>query len=282
MRISLKKALLSGLISLLILMVIAGCSSGGNSSAANASVKAPNSIVTKGTLTYGTAATFPPFEYSENNNYTGFDIDMGKAIAKKMGLKVKPVSMDFDGLIPALNGNRVDIINSAMYIKPERQKQVDFVPYMKLGNAIVTQKGKTRDIKKLSDLSMKTVAVTRGAVEAIYVQDENKALKKEGKQLIKLLTLPTANDTYLAVKNGRADAFLDSSPGVAYLMKKQSGTYEIAATFAQDTTIGMAVNKKNPQMKKAIQKALNEIVKDGTYSKLMKKYDLPKTLSYFK
>ncbi|MFT8362204.1 MAG: ABC transporter substrate-binding protein [Sporolactobacillus sp.] len=275
------KTICTGFVCLLLVGIISGCSSNGNSTT-KAAVKAPGTLISKGELTYGTAATFPPFEYTENNNYTGFDIEMGKAIAEKMGLKAKPVSMDFDGLIPALNGDRVDLINSAMYIKPEREKQVDFVPYMKIGNAIVTQKGKVDGIKTMADLSTKTVAVTRGAVEAIFVQDENKTLKKEGKPLIKMLTLPTGNDTYLAVKNGRADAFLDSSPGVAYLMKKQPGVYQIAATFGEDTTIGMAVNKKNQKVKKAIQKALNAIVKDGTYAKLMKKYQLPKELSYFK
>ena len=88
-------------------------------------------LVEKGALTYGVAATFAPFEYMQDGKLVGFDIEMLEALAKKMGLGVEIMNMEFKGLIPALQSKRIDIINSAMYIRPEREEQVDFVPYLR-------------------------------------------------------------------------------------------------------------------------------------------------------
>jgi ABC-type amino acid transport substrate-binding protein len=91
-------------------------------------------------LTYGTAATFSPFEYQKHGKLIGFDIEMGDAVAAKMGLTPAPLNIECRGLIPALQGKRVDVINSAMYFNPRRAEQVDFIPYMSIGNEVVVKK----------------------------------------------------------------------------------------------------------------------------------------------
>ncbi|WP_233277596.1 ABC transporter substrate-binding protein [Paenibacillus durus] len=279
----------------LVVAVLSACSgtnsaNGGQASAPAESSKpqetaaaaAPSFLVEKGFLTYGTAATFPPFEYMVNNEFTGFDIELGQAIAKEMGVEVKIQSMNFDGLIPALQGKRIDIINSAMYIKPEREEQVDFIPYMGLADSIVVKSGNPKGIKSLDDLSDLTVAVTRGAVEEINVREHNEKLKQAGKKEIKILALPTANDAVLATEQGRADAFLHSSPGAAYLQEEKPGVFEIAGSFGADTKIGIAVRKGDTETKTAIEAALKKVVENGTYTQLMEKYHLPAEMSYFK
>jgi polar amino acid transport system substrate-binding protein len=243
---------------------------------------APPDLVTPGTLTYGTAATFAPFEYRENDKYAGFDIEMGQALANYMGLQVKIVDLTFDGLIPALKGKRIDIINSAMYIKPERAKQVDFLPYMRIGNAILVPKGNPKHVKSLDDLSGLTVAVTRGAIEEIYAVGENKRLKGMGKPEIHILALPTAQDSVLATQQGRADAFFDSTPGAAFLMKKLPGTFTVAGIFELKTEIGIAVRKGDTAMRSAVEAALRKFVADGSYKRLLAKYDLAPESSLFK
>ncbi|WP_223068635.1 ABC transporter substrate-binding protein [Paenibacillus caui] len=290
-----KKSMLICAILVLIVTVLSACSGKNSESSGQASpsqsnqpgeqkasVTPPSSLAKKGVLTYATAATFPPFEYMSNNQFTGFDIELGQAIAEQMGLKVEIQSMNFDGLIPALQGKRIDMINSAMYIKPEREQQVDFVTYMGLGDSIVVKSGNPKGIKSLDDLSGNTVAVTRGAVEEINVREHNEKLKQAGKTEIKVLALPTANDAVLATEQGRADAFLHSSPGAAYLQEEKPGVFEIAGTFGSDTKIGIAVRKGDTEMKAAIEAALKNVVEDGTYKKLMDKYHLPEEMSYFK
>ncbi len=102
--------------------------------------------VEAGKLTYGTAATFMPFEFVDNGKLTGFDIDLINALSKKVNLESAPMPMEFKGLIPALQGKRLDIINSAMYMNKTRAQQVDFVPYMKIGNRVVVRKGNPEGI----------------------------------------------------------------------------------------------------------------------------------------
>ena len=265
-------------------LVLGGCGNGDPSEpeAREGAVPAPDKLVDSGFLTYGTAATFPPFEYKKDSQPTGFDIEMGAALAEAMGLKPKIVDIDFDGLIPALGGGRVDIINSAMYINPERSKQVDFVPYMKIGEALLVKKGSdAKSIKTLpQDLSGRTVAVTRGAIGEKYMNDFNDELKELNLPPMNVMTLPNNQDALAAVRSGRADAFDTSTPGAAFTLS-QSDEFEQTATFALDTQIGIAVRKNDVSMKEAVEAALKDFVDSGKYEQLMDKYNLPSDGSLF-
>ncbi|MCD2492566.1 ABC transporter substrate-binding protein [Lacrimispora sp. NSJ-141] len=245
---------------------------------------APSNLVKKGTLTYAVAATFPPFEYMKDEDYAGFDIEMGEALAKEMGLEAEIMDMTFDGLINALKGGRCDIINSAMYIKPEREEQVDFVRYLTLGDTILVRTGTAEElgIAGPDDLPGKTVAVTAGAVEEMKCNELNEQFQSEGKEAINILSLPTSNDAVLAVRNSQADCMIYSSPSAAYLQEEEPGVFDAVTTFDNDTEIGIAVRKGDTEMKEAVETALQRLVENGTYAELMKKYNLPEELSYFK
>ncbi|OBR64504.1 hypothetical protein A7K91_12695 [Paenibacillus oryzae] len=247
----------------------------------SAETAADYKLVTEGKLTYGVAATYPPFEYMADEQYTGFDIEFMEAIARELGLEVEIVAMNFDGLIPALQGKRIDLINSAMFVTEARAAQVDFIKYMGIGRSIVVPKGNKLGIASMNDLSGKTVAVTRGAIEEVYVTEFNAELKAEGKTEIDILALPTANDAVLATENGRAEAFLHSSPGAAYLLKEREGVFEIAQTMESGTQIGIAVNKGETALAGAIEEAVKTLVEKGIYHQLMAKYNLPAEMSLF-
>ena len=239
-------------------------------------------LVAHGKLTYGVAATFAPFEYQENGKNTGFDIEFGAAVATKMGLQPAPLNMDFDGLIPALQGHRIDVINSAMYMNAKRAEQVDFVPYMQIGDEVVVRAGNPEKIAGRQDLCGHKVAVTLGAIEETYAREDAAACAKAGKPTLTVLTLPTAQDSILALRQGRADALYNSTPGVAVMMAKLPGAFQIAGpTFAAGTEIGIAVRKGDTAMRDAIAQAVHAVVADGTYARLMKKYHLPASSSIF-
>ena len=239
-------------------------------------------LVAPGKLTYGVAASFAPFEFQQDGVFTGFDIDLGQAIAGKMQLAPSPLNMDFKGLIPALQGKRVDIVNSAMYINPQRATQVDFVPYMRIGNEIVVRKGNPLHIATRSDLCGHRVAVTLGAIEETYARQDAEACEKAGKPSLTILTLPTAQDSVLSLGQGRADAMFDSTPGAVQLVAERPELFEIAGPpFESNTQIGMAVRKGDTAMQGAIEAALKAVVADGTYAKLLEKYHLPASGSLF-
>lgn len=130
--------------------------------------------IAPGKLTYGTAATFMPFEFVKEGKLTGFDIDLINALSKEIRLTPAPMPMEFKGLIPALQGKRLDIINSAMYVNPTRAAQVDFVPYLKIGSRVVVSKGNPAKITG-RDLSLcgKNIAVTLGGIEESQARADN-------------------------------------------------------------------------------------------------------------
>ena len=240
-------------------------------------------LVEKGALTYGVAATFAPFEFQKVDKLTGFDIDMIDALAKKIKLSPKAMNMEFKGLIPALQGDRIDIINSAMYMNPQRAEQVDFVPYLQIGNQVIVQAANPKKITgRDNSLCGKSIAVTLGAIEETYARQDEKRCKEGNLAAPNVMTFPTAQDAALSVSQGRADAFFDSTPGAVTLMEKLPGKYvTVGGEFETHTHLGMATRKGDAAMKKMIETGLKEIVADGTYKDLIKKWNLPPTVSLF-
>jgi len=241
-------------------------------------------LVEAGSLTYGVAATFPPFEFQKDDKLAGFDIDMIEALGKKLSSTPKPMNMDFQGLIPALLGGRLDLINSAMYINPKRSEQVDFVPYMTIGELIVVKKGNPSGITGRDDsLCGKTISTTLGAIEETYARQDAERCKAEGKADVTVQTLPTGPDTVTAVVQGRADAMFTSTPGAAAMLADISDQIQVVGQeFDANTHIGMAVRKGDTAMRDAVEAGLKELVADGTYAKLLEKWKLPPTVSPFK
>jgi polar amino acid transport system substrate-binding protein len=242
----------------------------------------PPGLLTPGKLTYGVAATFAPFEYQVDGKYVGFDIEFGEAIAKKMGLEPVITNIEFRGLIPALQGRRIDIINSAMYINPQRAEQVDFIPYMRIGNTIIVRKGNPANIRSRDDLCGRRVAVTLGGIQETYARQDNDKCKAAGKPEVTVLTFPTAQDSTLSVRQGRADAHFDSTAGAAKLTSELPDVFEVAGeVFENETRIGIAVRKGDEALRAAIEAAVKAVVADGTYVALMRKYNLPLTGNLF-
>jgi len=239
-------------------------------------------LVAPGRLTYGTAATFAPFEFMQDGRLVGFDIEFGEAIARRMGLEPTPLNIEFRGLIPALQGRRVDIINSAMYINPARSEQVDFVPYMRIGQQIVVRKGNPANLRGREDLCGRRVAVTLGGIQETYARQDAERCRAAGRGDVTVMTFPTAQDSALAVRQGRADAYYESTAGVARITMELADVFQaVGEIFESGTLIGIAVRKGDAAMAQAIQAALREVVADGTYRRLMAKYNLPPEGSMF-
>ena len=240
-------------------------------------------LVEKGKLTYGVAATFSPFEFTRDGQLAGFDIDMIGLLSKKLGVATNPMNMEFKGLIVALQGGRVDLINSAMYINEQRAAQVDFVPYLKIGTLVVVQADNPAKITGRDEsLCGKTVAVTLGGIQETYARQDDKRCRDKGLAAVTVMTLPTAQDSALTLRQGRADVLFNSTPGVVELMDKVPGVYAVAGSeFETSTQIGIAVRKGDAAMKSAVEAALKEIVADGSYKKLIATWKFPASVSLF-
>jgi polar amino acid transport system substrate-binding protein len=258
-----------------VLAVVAVLASLGVSASAQ-SASPPKDLVNPGKITYGVAATFAPFEYMEDGKLVGFDIELIDAIAKKMGLGVEIMNMEFKGLIPALQSNRIDIINSAMYIRPEREEQVDFVPYLTVGNEILVKAKNPRGIQGRADMCGSKIAVTLGGFQEKLAHEDDDNCKKAGKPGVDVMTFPTAQDAALAVKTGRADAIYNSTPGAYKQVHELPNDFAVAGkTFGPFAKIGIAVRKGDAQMKEAVGRALATVKADGVLDRLLTKYGMP-------
>ena len=239
-------------------------------------------LVDSGKLTWGSAATFPPFEYIEDGKPVGFDVDMVDAITAKMKVQSAISPMDFKGLIPALLGSRIDAIVSGMYINPERSQVVDFIPYLKVGNQMLVPKGNPLHLSVLPDLCGHLLAAPVGTVYEKAAQQLAADCQSGGKPALTILSLTSTAAGALALKEGRADAIIASTPTVAALIKETPDGFETAGeTFDNNTQLGIGVPKDKPALKDAIDAAFKAIVADGTYAGLIKKYGLPPTSSLF-
>jgi len=213
-------------------------------------------------LKVGAEATFPPFEFQDEKSkeYVGFDVDIMKAIGKQMGMEVQIVNTGFDGLIPALESSQIDVIASAMTITDERAKKVNFSkPYYKSGLSIVVKADNTT-INNFKDLEGKRLAVqigTTGAESAKKIKDA------------KVREYNSASEAYLELKAGGADAVVNDLPvSQYYLAQGGSKDAKLVGEVLDAEEYGIAVAKKNTEMAGKINKALEEINKNGEYAKI--------------
>ena len=215
-------------------------------------------------LRVGTEPTFAPFEFQKEGSkeYTGFDMDLIRAIGKQMGYKVEIMNMGFDALIPALSSGNIDTVIAGMSITPERQEAVLFsAPYYRSGLVVMVQKNNDT-IKGIEDLVGKRIAVqigTTGAAKAESVKDA------------KVTAFNTNTEAAMELKNGGVDAVINDSPVVGYyLAQGGSADAKTVGDVLEAEEYGIAVKKGNDKLAAEIDKALAELKKNGEYDKIYK------------
>jgi polar amino acid transport system substrate-binding protein len=241
----------------------------------NASIAAqvPAAIKSKGTLIVGTEAQYAPNEFIASDGHTviGMDPDMVKAIAAVLGLKAQMVNSTFEAIIPGLSAGRYDVGASSFTDTKEREKTVDFVTYLSVGQAFLTKANGGPTPNTLADLCGLTVAVEKGTVEFEEAEKQNKKCKEAGKP-IKLLVFPGQNDANLALSSGRAEVDYADSPIIAYQVRKLGVSVRSSPTFGA-APYGLALPKGNG-MAKPVLEALKVLMANGTYAAILKRWEL--------
>lgn len=223
----------------------------------------------KKVLKVGTEPTFPPFDTTdENQNITGFDMDLMKAIGEDQGFEVEFVNLEFNGIIPALQAGNIDIAAAGISITPKREKQVKFSePYWDAG-LVVAVKSDNKDIKSIDDLKgdMK-VAAQIGTAGGDLAQK----LKDEGK--IKEATLLNGLDVaMMQLINGDVSAVINDKPVTEAYINKQEGKIKIVGDVMNSESYGFAVKKDNKELLEKINKGLKNVKKSGKFDELVKKW----------
>lgn len=215
----------------------------------------------------GVDATYPPFEWQVNGEYKGIDIDLINAIADKAGFEIEIQSMDFKGIIPALQSKQLDISIAGMSITDERKKIIDFSnPYFDAGLSVVVAKDNTA-IKSGADLAGKTIAVKKGTSGATYAVD---TFASKGAKVIQFDNSPAM---FEEVKAGRADALIEDYPVISYAIVDQKLPLKVVGDRLNADQYGIGILKgTNDGLVKEINDALAELKADGTYQEIVDKY----------
>ena len=219
-------------------------------------------VKSAGALTIAMTGQYPPFNFvNDKNEVVGFDASIGKEIAKRIGVEGKIVTTAWDGIIAGLLANKYDTIVGSMTITPEREKAVDFVgPYYHAGRGVFVAEGS--EAKTLDDLKGKTIGVTLGETH------EKWARAQGGWDIRTYKGLP---ELMLELKAGRVDAIVVDNIPVKVAVKESGEKITQLDTPNIEggaVAIGIAIRKDNPELKAAMQKALDEMMADGTYEKI--------------
>ncbi|MBC9718384.1 ABC transporter substrate-binding protein [Streptomyces sp. TRM66268-LWL] len=242
----------------------------------------PPAIRDAGVLRVASDVPYPPFEMFEkegSTKITGLDYDLAQALGGKLGLRIEFTPQKFDGIIPAIQAGKFDLAISAMTDNKQRQQVVDFVDYSVSGTGVLVKEGNPRGITAALDLCGHKVAAQAATNQADFVKEQQPKCAAAGKGKIDLQTYPKDSDTQLAVSSGKADAAVITKPAAGYIAKTvgDGGTFDLvddpgAKGGYNASPNGIAVTKKHPGLADALLKALQSLMDDGTYGKILDKY----------
>lgn len=270
-------------------LLAAGCGSSGSSSsgsAASASAGTGSSPATgaalpagalaqPGTIRFCSDISSPPLEFYANGQQpTGSDIDLGNAIAAKLGVKAQWVNTAFAGIIPALQAGHCDAILSQLFDKPARRAVVNFVDYMNSSEAIMVRKGNPDHVTGLSGLCGLSVAAETGTTVADSLTAQSKSCTSGGKKPIAVQTFLRDSDALSQLGLGHVAAYGTTVESGGYAITKNSGLYELAGPPFGQIATGIATAKKNTALHGAIAAAFAALRADGTYQQIMTKWGI--------
>jgi polar amino acid transport system substrate-binding protein len=237
----------------------------------------PQAVRDAGVLKVGSDVAYAPVEFFDTDNKTviGIDPDIAKALEAQLGIKLTFQNGTFDGLITSLRSKRIDLIFSAMSDTPERQKSIDFVDYFTAGTSILVKKGNPDKISGLDDFCGKTIALQRGTTQDDVAKAQEAKCKTAGKAL-KVLKFDRDTEALLQVKQGRAVADMNDFPVAAYNAKTSGGgnDFEVVGDQIQAGPYGIGVRKEDSQVRDALKQALQAIIDNGEYAKILEKWNV--------
>lgn len=254
-------------------------------SSAPLAAKLPQEIQDKGVLKVGSDIAYPPVEYKDKSGkVVGIDPDLGVALGKQLGVKFEFENGTFDTLLTGLRSKRYDIAMSAMTDTADRQngvdgdtgkkvgEGVDFVDYFTAGVSLYTPKGKTQSITTWDDVCGKKMVLQRGTVS----HDLAKAQAKKcpaGKKL-SIEAFDNDQEAQTRLRGGGGDVGSSDFPVAAWAVKTSGGgkNFELVGDQIEAAPYGIAIAKSNTQVRDAIKAAMDAIIKNGEYDKIIKKW----------
>lgn len=251
-------------------LALSACGDGGSTGAGASPEASPGggsdlALITPGTLTVCSDIPYPPFEFEEGGEYTGFDMDIIREVAGGLGLDVAIKDVGFDGLQSgaSLAAGQCDIGASAMTITEAREENIDFSePYYDSLQSLLVPKDS--EVKALADLAGKRVGVQQGTTGEAYAREH---LPKD----TEILAYPSDAELFPALQSGGVDAVLQDLP--VNLGHTQDGAYTVVEKYETDEQYGFAVKEEgSEELLKAVNAQLAELRDSGKYQEIYDKY----------
>ena len=217
----------------------------------------PESVTKDGKLTIGTNPSYAPAEFLDADGKTqiGYDMDLARAMGNIFGLETEI-------------GSKYDLGIAAFTITKDRMESVDFVSYFTAGMGYAVAAGNPKNVDE-NDLCGLNVAVETGTVEEEAINKTAKQCKADGKKDITIQSSKQQTDATTAVVTGKADVFFADSPVVGYAIAQTDGQLEQLGKDFDEVPNAIAIKKGDSQTTEAVQKAMQKLMDDGTYTKIL-------------
>ena len=225
------------------------------------------------TLLFCSDISYPPEEFVQGGKNLGSDIDIGTAVAKKMGMQAKFQNTGFDGIVAALLANKCDAVISGMNDTPERAKSVSFVDYLSVGQSLIAKKGNPLHINTPLDVCGKSAGAQVATTNLATLQKFDKQCKAKGKPSIKIISYKEDPLGIVALQTGNIDVYESDSPPAAWYTTKNPSV-QIVGKPITPQPVGIAIAPKNTALKAQIQKAITTMYKNGSMMKILKKWNM--------
>nr|WP_081861798.1 MULTISPECIES: ABC transporter substrate-binding protein [Brucella/Ochrobactrum group] len=237
----------------------------------------PERIAAKKEIVIANVPNYPPLEFKDpkTGTLTGLDIDLGNAIGAKLGVAVKWEEISFEQLVSALNTGRADMIISGMTDMPGRRETLDFVDYLASGAQFYTTADRAEQYKTPADFCGKTVGASRRTSFPKEMEAWSKeTCEKNGKPALKIVGTEGSADARTQLRQKRLDAAVQGSETLPYLLNLEPDTYTIVGEPFTTVHQGIAISKKDERLRDLIAKTLKDMIADGSYEAVLKKWEL--------
>lgn len=270
-------------------LLLAGCGAGGSGAPSTSQGAAagpapaaedaalakmvPANVGQDGKLVIGSDASYPPNEFYDTDGQTfiGMDVDLGKAIAQKLGLTAEFRNSAFGAILLGIESGKYEAGISSFTINADRTKSVDMVSYFNVGTKAAVAKGNPDHIS-LDDLCGKAVGVQLDTVQVEDIAARSKKCQDAGKPAIAVTALQAQTDVTLALTAKRIQAMLADAPVINYAVTQTNGQLEPLGNQYLAAPYGIAIAKNNGELAKAVQGAVQDLISDGTYARILDKW----------
>lgn len=248
-------------------LVMGGCGSSSENAEPAKQASSEMAMVNSGKLTVASDFQFPPFEYMDGSNKTGFSVELVEALAQEMGLEANWLDpIKFDTLVPLVKqGGKIDAAVASITINEERKQEVDFSdPYLDSNQGLAVMKDS--NFASQEDLNKAGVKV------AVQSGSTGEAWATENLPNAEILVLDDNTAGFAALQSGKADAVALDLPVMQWMVKESDPDAKVIAEIPTGEQYGIAVSKENPELTKKLNEALKTLKDNGKYDEIHKKY----------